>query len=392
MDPLQQYLSNRVQEPVMIPPQILSVALEALETEGKRVEELKTQQAEIAASLRLSQHHIAAIRNLLTPIRRMPPETLTEIFLHYIQSGDGLDSQDSEKRRLGSLVYLPPALVLSQVCWSWRRIVETQPCLWAKLRFSIRKRFPDPELLSDWLRRSGSLPLDIDIRAVKYAYPKPSEDFLNTLLLMSVRWRSLQLKRFRMTDIDKILNQPAHDLHTPLLEEVALECDWLPDRSLSVIQNAPRLANFKIDSELEIGSSTHALHSLITHLNLACLILFPQDVLELLKGFHLLQECTLYLGDPPRLWEESSFEAIQLPHLRILRLKNFGRRQFLSRLQAPLLTDLTIEHNPDPQVTGEDLGTLSKILFHPSPICTNPISVPDSNYFISALVQQACAH
>ncbi|KAK7462299.1 hypothetical protein VKT23_007900 [Stygiomarasmius scandens] len=352
MDLLQQYLSTkRVQEPLIMPPQTLSVALETLRTEERCVEKLETQQAEITASLRLRQHRIATIRNLLTPIRRIPPEILTEIFLQYVQSENSLDWQPSEKQqRLGSLVYLPPAVVLSQVCWSWRRTAEMQPCLWAKLSFTIKKSPPDPELLGVWLHRSGTLPLDIEIRAFRYDYPKFSDDLLNTLLSFSARWRSLHFERFRISDIQRLLNQPHREVHVPLLEDVTFNCDYFPSghSSLSVIEEAPQLITFRIDAEIDIVGPTETLKTtLITHLDLSGEAI-PSDIFEFLKPCHLLQEFTLNILDLDDPVEIPSYDIIQFPHLRILCInfiQNFGCPQIFNGLKLPSLSELSIDHD-----------------------------------------------
>ncbi|KAK7462301.1 hypothetical protein VKT23_007902 [Stygiomarasmius scandens] len=362
MDLLQQYLSNRIQEPLILPTHTLSLALEALETEGKRVEMLEDQQAKIAASLKLSHHRIATIRNLLTPIRRVPPEVLTEIFLHYVQLADSFNFRlgDAEtKKRWGFLIHLPPILVLSQVCWSWRRIIQVQPCLWAELKFSTAGRSPDPALFKEWLRRSGGLPLDIHIRSNYLHRSKPSDGFLDALSFVSMRWRRLHLQCFHMIDIHRLLNR--HDFHTPLLEEISLGTSCFPMGydSLSVIDKAPRLVAFKVDSNLDGSSQIQALGSRITHLNLSRDEADPSDALVSLRFCHLLQECSFHLTDFPNPHEAPSIEVTSLPHLRILELEfvgEFGCPQILDGLKLPSLTELTIEHNFYPEDDGSELG------------------------------------
>ncbi|THU96627.1 hypothetical protein K435DRAFT_600433, partial [Dendrothele bispora CBS 962.96] len=62
---------------------------------------------------------IARAKNLLSPIRRLPAEMLTEIFMNYIEP---------DAQRLYNA--LPRPLLLSQICAQWRNLVQFTPRLW----------------------------------------------------------------------------------------------------------------------------------------------------------------------------------------------------------------------------------------------------------------------
>ncbi|THV00013.1 hypothetical protein K435DRAFT_606193, partial [Dendrothele bispora CBS 962.96] len=62
---------------------------------------------------------ITRVANLLSPIRRLPAEMLTEIFMNYIEP---------DAQRLYNA--LPRPLLLSQICAQWRNLVQLTPRLW----------------------------------------------------------------------------------------------------------------------------------------------------------------------------------------------------------------------------------------------------------------------
>ncbi|THU75747.1 hypothetical protein K435DRAFT_586289, partial [Dendrothele bispora CBS 962.96] len=84
---------------------------------------------------------IKRVTNILSPIRRLPPEMLTEIFTNYIEPNATSEVCTEEKDRVGltssarplaktSCNALPHPLLLSQVCIQWRNIIQSTPRLW----------------------------------------------------------------------------------------------------------------------------------------------------------------------------------------------------------------------------------------------------------------------
>ncbi|THU75287.1 hypothetical protein K435DRAFT_619767, partial [Dendrothele bispora CBS 962.96] len=63
--------------------------------------------------------HITTCRSLLSPVRRLPWEILTLVFLFLCG-----------EPRWGDASLIPPAFQLSQVCASWRELALNTPTIW----------------------------------------------------------------------------------------------------------------------------------------------------------------------------------------------------------------------------------------------------------------------
>ena len=89
---------------------------------------------------------------LVAPIRRLPPEVLSEIFLHYN------DENNISKFRLNTA-----PLQLGGVCSRWRTIALSTPRLWTSFALDIRPKYlkSDTILAKTWLARAGRCPLTI---------------------------------------------------------------------------------------------------------------------------------------------------------------------------------------------------------------------------------------
>ncbi|KAJ7123159.1 hypothetical protein C8R44DRAFT_785433 [Mycena epipterygia] len=98
------------------------------------------------------------MRKISYPVLELPPEIKSEIFLHCLPN---LPSNPSP---------LKAPLLFLGICRGWREIALQTPALWASFRVSDRSStlaFGGGEggkRLSDWLRRTGSAPLDLKIR------------------------------------------------------------------------------------------------------------------------------------------------------------------------------------------------------------------------------------
>ncbi|KAF8957587.1 hypothetical protein BDZ97DRAFT_102042 [Flammula alnicola] len=102
---------------------------------------------------------------ILSPIRRLPPEILGEIFLVYrVVSGRPVSLRTS------------PAAVLSQVCRSWRQTAISLPPLWDTLRvdYTLASTLSRPQnqrplricrIMDLWFERSNPLPLDFSLQS-----------------------------------------------------------------------------------------------------------------------------------------------------------------------------------------------------------------------------------
>lgn len=101
------------------------------------------------------KEYVDAHRALMSPIRRLPPETLSEIFTHCLP--DRYAVRDTSEA----------PVLLTKVSRHWRHTAISTPALWTLLLISLpgninlqgfEKRTIGSSL---WLKRSGSLPLSI---------------------------------------------------------------------------------------------------------------------------------------------------------------------------------------------------------------------------------------
>ncbi len=104
--------------------------------------------------------YIEPHRALMSPVRRIPPETLTEIFIRCLPS-DRPPVRSSEEA----------PLLLTTICRSWREIALSAPALWSSIHvsFPLVDRF---EVLSrrmggtvTWLEQSGSLAISLSVHS-----------------------------------------------------------------------------------------------------------------------------------------------------------------------------------------------------------------------------------
>ncbi|THV04354.1 hypothetical protein K435DRAFT_202202 [Dendrothele bispora CBS 962.96] len=118
------------------------------------------------------QDYVAKHRSLLAPIRRLPPEVLSLIFLTYCrQYPNTLFLGPKPRYWETSIIHRLSSITLGCVSIGWRRVTLESPRLWSYLDFSIKD---DPKnqrniadfqhLLSFYLKRSLQIPLIMHLR------------------------------------------------------------------------------------------------------------------------------------------------------------------------------------------------------------------------------------
>ncbi|KAJ6595108.1 hypothetical protein DFH09DRAFT_1357841 [Mycena vulgaris] len=123
---------------------------------------------------------------ILSPVRRVPPELLCEIFVLL----------SPHTRRIGAEQIKQPPWYLGQICRLWRDAALSYPLLWT----GIEIRFPDglwskpgeiypSSMIETQLLRSAQAPLEVTL---DFDFD-PDPDLLHSLCLHSDRWRTLYL-------------------------------------------------------------------------------------------------------------------------------------------------------------------------------------------------------
>ncbi|KAE9407295.1 hypothetical protein BT96DRAFT_153141 [Gymnopus androsaceus JB14] len=164
-----QYLSqNRIEEPIWLEPveiTFLRMRMSEIHCDLSRYAEIVQAnsflEAQISSELRLQRDakfvELASIRNILSPVRRIPVEILSEIFELARLPEDGIFHSNHT-----IVLY---TYNVSSVCAAWRKTALATPRLWSKLCFDweiyTKTVATKVEWVKEWIDRSQSLPLDV---------------------------------------------------------------------------------------------------------------------------------------------------------------------------------------------------------------------------------------
>ncbi|KAF9044424.1 hypothetical protein BJ165DRAFT_1481158 [Panaeolus papilionaceus] len=134
----------------------------------------RAQDSSIVTQMAL-QKSLDSLRSLSAPIRRLPPELLSEIFTHCLPYTD-------QGPFIRPCAHTAP-LLLTQVCAAWRITALATPALWASLAITRTDKAPCHKttmpMLRTWLDRSGRCPLSVSFHADAFPYAALDE-VLNT--------------------------------------------------------------------------------------------------------------------------------------------------------------------------------------------------------------------
>ena len=136
---------------------------------------------------------IEAHRALMSPFRRLLCDVIREVFLWRLPTV-----------RNCAMSCIEAPVLLGRVCNEWRRITMTTPAMWTSLhslcqiflmsRFSLKQR---TEVVHEWFRRSGSLPLSISLFGIQIKLQSGTEQSNSGLLSNGGLQHSKHWKRMR---------------------------------------------------------------------------------------------------------------------------------------------------------------------------------------------------
>ncbi|KAJ7502628.1 hypothetical protein B0H11DRAFT_2363514 [Mycena galericulata] len=140
--------------------------------------------------------HIEAHTALISPLRRMPPDMIQEIFMACLPTHRNCVMSAKEA-----------PVLLGRICSSWRTLSLSTPRLWSRLHIveptlihpDASKAFEEKlaqrlEITKTWLGRSGQCPLSISFQCA-YTRDKSlsnSQDFMQAILLFASRWKNIE--------------------------------------------------------------------------------------------------------------------------------------------------------------------------------------------------------
>ncbi|KIM73765.1 hypothetical protein PILCRDRAFT_14986 [Piloderma croceum F 1598] len=282
------------------------------------VEELQSKRADL---LKYTQSHIA----LSAPVRRFPPEILSEIFLHCMETKWFNPAYYEHLPRLDRA-----PLLLGSVCRQWRAITLSTPRLWASFTLTIRPKYlkSDVVLAKTWLGRAGRCPLSINLGS-EGSYQNLMRPLMQVFALNCERWYEifLSLPPAVMASLSSVKNR------LPRLQKLAIVA--LPPTIIDHFSCAPRLRH------LNLGSAIPPSIIKVPWNQLQCFtlgMLGADSCLEYLRLTPNLLECTLTLASGSLF---GSQPPVQLPQLRSIILRG-DPSCILDSLQVPELRDVSI--------------------------------------------------
>ncbi|KAF8959900.1 hypothetical protein BDZ97DRAFT_1364012 [Flammula alnicola] len=157
--------------------------------------------------------------------RYLPVEVASHIFTFYVHGTDS--TQPSYKTASSAKRGVP--LVLAAVCKAWRRIVFATPQLWTTMNIDLSIA-GDPalqvELATQWLRRSGNMPLSITVDAPPNDGSQRPDRHTGALfeILKTYAFRWKQLALFIPNKFYSAFTEGLDDV--PLLESLSLMRTW----------------------------------------------------------------------------------------------------------------------------------------------------------------------
>ncbi|KAJ6562556.1 hypothetical protein B0H19DRAFT_1375604 [Mycena capillaripes] len=278
------------------------------------------------------QHFIDAHLALVSPVRRLPDDVVRDVFVATLPSG-----------RNPTIISDEGPLLLCRICKSWRTVALTTPRLWASLHIVVptsSKLKHLVDLVINWLKRSGTVPLEISMVYSKICHPDDSlgepdwsnpydiSPLLSALAAASHRWKNMQLILPNLGFASPLARLSSGDV--PLLETIGL---CTPDGSAKSDSFGP-LAFLTAESLRSITfTGTHSFanspvswttltHLSITHVWPVRVTLPCALALAILPQCTMLRVCELVLSNDPDK-EEASIQHFSLPQLSRLSVTNF---------------------------------------------------------------------
>ncbi|KAJ7230268.1 hypothetical protein GGX14DRAFT_692091 [Mycena pura] len=178
-------------------------------------------------------------RAVLSPLRRIPPEVLAEVFLWSLPPiyGDyNLDVKQSP-------------WVLTHVCSRWRTVALSTSSLWSRILITYSpgndssSAYPLP-LVKAHIQRSGSQQLAVTFRGRETPYWEPQVEVLQCLTQHCGRWVELDM---RLTSRLLPLLTSLRD-QVPCLRKIYLDWESQPAiQSIDCFETARSLVDFSVD-------------------------------------------------------------------------------------------------------------------------------------------------
>ncbi|KIK54723.1 hypothetical protein GYMLUDRAFT_48435 [Collybiopsis luxurians FD-317 M1] len=223
---------------------------------------LRAQITYIEVQQELLEEHKMKLQSLLSPVRKIPNETLSRIFEYVCKENLFQDHpwpEDSDNKGKispptelsGPAITYLPTMAISSVCARWRELALSLPSLWSQLKLEIFTAFQQEEspvsliaTLEIYLERSGDWPLAIALN-IRGDTTGDIPSALVHILPHTHRWKRFKYSgEHTLTDFHILSN-----FRFPLLSRLELEADskGIPSRDLDRFEHAPKLRFLSTD-------------------------------------------------------------------------------------------------------------------------------------------------
>ncbi|KAF8439930.1 hypothetical protein L210DRAFT_3645879 [Boletus edulis BED1] len=334
-----------------------------LATIQDHVTRLKACLADMEGHQAHTEDTLVKLHAALAPIKRLPPELLSEIFEHCLDGSNAVLFS-------GTARHSEAPLLLGRVCRSWRTVAHATPRLWRDIvvnvcdgRYSEELRRDALPVLQTWLAHSGSLPLKLDVLCKTERVLPGLMDLFEIIATHGARWKTVHvrlqnspviyrlvcrafskctgLSMFDVTDGGQCMSffgtrQPDEvedvrpvrfDLSLAPLEQLSLSLAGLGIREVHAAWGTLTRLSFMQDARSSTTSIT--------------------DYASILGQCTSLRECAIAIDSGVR---DGPLEGFTLPSLECLRIQVLREAShttqtgdFLSALHAPRLRALSVE-------------------------------------------------
>ena len=258
-------LSSRMQSQYLKAIASIETDISKLDEEMSRMQMIMEQ---LAAERQSLEKSLEERRSIVAPIRRIPLDVLSEIFIFCVDSSGPTDNS-----KCFDVTQAP--IQLSFVCNKWRRLVISMSQLWTSILLnggrtyvsSSGKRLNEffmrsieTDMLNTWLSRSGSSPLTLGIDG-QWLKHDALTSCIDILIAHSHRWRDVTFKldedHWEMLLAVKGQLPQLERFDVGVLEDVDVSVDssddspYVYDIPLEIFQVAPKLHTVTMQDQIE---------------------------------------------------------------------------------------------------------------------------------------------
>jgi len=276
-------------------------------------------------------------------VLKLPPEVSSYIFLLSMGEQDTCQIACDEE-------CLPTPFLLGAVCSGWRQLARSTPALWTRLAFTLPLPGSEimedlPDLVADWLERSGGLPLALKV-SLPTTYDDPPLDIGHAPVIDALNQHSRRWCDVEFNLPSDYIGRLCGSSPPEKLRDLSINADVDDEhiRPLTFRWNArPGPTKFKIWGFLLEGVDV-AWGNLV-HLNLSCTTF--DGVLQVIRDAPLLEMCSLSFISPAMDKYRIPEIIIRHPYLRTLHLLCIEQTDVLPKLinslELPSLESWTVE-------------------------------------------------